>query len=86
MKLDEIKATSSNLYSEINDAAMSVGTIKELTNKVRDRVIHHLSVKPSLAELNDEDIKELLRRASSEEKFALRVAMKVAGRRDPSEA
>jgi hypothetical protein len=85
MKLTEIKATTTDLYSEINDAAASIGTIKELTSKVRDRVIHHLNVKPSLVTMDDHDIKSLLNRASGEEKFALRIAMKVAGRRDPSE-
>jgi len=74
---------SNDLYSRINDAAMSVGTRKELTSKVRDRVKHLVS--KGFNSLNDADIKELMRKADSEEKFALRVAMKVVGHRDPTE-
>jgi hypothetical protein len=75
---------SNDLYSKINDAVMSVGTMKELTSKVRDRVKHLIGV--GFNGLNDADIQELMRKADGEEKFALRVAMKVVGRRDPTEA
>lgn len=82
MKLQDI-LFEGDLYSEINDAASAIGTIRDLTHNVRKRTMHHIDA--GLNKLNDADLKELLRKADSEEKFALRIAMKVMGRRDPSE-
>lgn len=85
MKLNEIKAASSDLYSEINDAASAIGTIKELTNKVRDRVMHHLKDTKGLVTMSDADLQSLIDRAPGEEKFALKIACKVIGRRLPED-
>lgn len=78
-----VKLTESNdLYSQIDDAAMAIGTLKELTPKVRARVKQFID--DGFNHLSDADIIERLRKASGEDKFALRVAMKVVGHRDPT--
>lgn len=84
MLLNEIKNVSTtNVYSEINDAAMAIGSIKDLTRNVRDYALRLID--RGFTGMDEYDIKELLRNANSEGKFSIRIALKVLGRRDPSE-
>jgi hypothetical protein len=63
---------------EIIDAAKAVGTVAELTDAVYNRV---KALMPELKKISDGDLASKLARAKGEEKFAIRVALKVIGRR-----
>jgi hypothetical protein len=63
---------------EIIDAAKAVGTVAELTDAVYNRV---RTLMPELKRMSDGDLASKLARAKGEEKFAIRVALKVIGRR-----
>ena len=63
---------------EIVDAAKAVGTAAELTGNVYKRVV---ALTSELKKLNDGDLASKLSQAKGEEKFAMRVALKVIGRR-----
>jgi hypothetical protein len=63
---------------EIIDAAKAVGTVAELTDAVYNRV---KALMPELKRISDGDLASKLARAKGEEKFAIRVALKVIGRR-----
>jgi hypothetical protein len=66
---------------EIIDAASSVGTVAELTDSVYKRVVVLMS---ELKTISDGDLAAMIRLSKGEEKFAIRVALTVIGRREPS--
>lgn len=84
MKLSEIQSGSFDLDKEIDDAASAVGNKSDVTPAVRNLIKDHVT-KSKLSSMDDGQIQSLMSKASGDEKFALRVALKVVGRRDPSE-
>jgi len=68
---------------DIVDAAKSLGTIDELPavyNKIIDLI--HRPRGQNLMAMSDGDLKALLNKTKGQDKFALRVALKVLGRRE----
>jgi len=65
---------------EIVDAAKSVGTMDELPAVYHDVVKHMTKVKS----MGEGDLKALLDKSNGKDKFAVRVAMKAAGVREPN--
>lgn len=65
---------------EIVDAAKSVGTTDELPAVYHD-VIKYM---PKVKSMSEGDLKALLDRSKGQAKFAVRVAMKAAGVREPN--
>lgn len=85
MKLSEIKAQVVDIDKEIDHAAQGIGTLAEVTPEVRRIVKSYLDGKDKvdLNTASDGDIAAMFRNIPDHHNFALKIALKVAGRRYP---
>lgn len=83
MKLSELRESNvqdlSKMDPEIIDAVKAVGTLRELTPAVYGKITGVMSKVRSAGE---GELESMLKMAKGEDKFAIRVAMKVVGRRE----
>jgi len=77
MRLNEIKSSVQKLSDEMIDAAKAIGTVAELTPEVKAKVLQFLNRDESIIGMSEADLQSLL--SQTKDKFALRIACKIAG-------
>lgn len=70
------------LDAQIDEAASSIGTQQELSEELRDCVINYVE-SGFLGSIDDYELKRLIRASQPQKKFAIRVTLKVIGRKEP---